>query len=255
MLLEVQRAFKEATLGQDAPLVPHVGVVRGPLDRRIAVYRNTVQAGLVDVLAAAYPVVERVVGRRRFRQLTRDYVIANLPNVPQLSVYGAGLAAFLETHDLSLPLAYLPDVARLEWARGEAYFAADAAPLDPAALAAVDPSRITDVVLKPHPAARVVVSDFPIHRIWSVNQPEVVDVPPVDMSIAEAALWARPQHHVMLRLISRADADFVRACQRGATLGQAAAQAFARDAGFDLQDALHRHLVGGTFTAVDRPPA
>jgi hypothetical protein len=253
VLLDLQRAFRATVIGDLEPIAPHVAALRGPVARRIAVYRNTVQTGLIDVLAAAYPVVARIVGQRFFHALARSFVTARLPDVPQLSLYGKDFPEFIAAHEAARALTYLPDVARLEWARGEAYFAADADPLDPLRLGAVDPSRIGGIRLRIHPATRLVSSRFPIFRIWSVNQPDVTDVPAVDMTAAEHVIITRPQYHVALREISAADAAFVEACRHNATLTDAAAAALGVAAGFDLQEALQRHLLAGTFTDITVP--
>ncbi|MBL8642985.1 MAG: putative DNA-binding domain-containing protein [Rhodospirillaceae bacterium] len=252
MLLEMQRAFKATVMGTgDADAVAAlVRAPKGDVSRRIAVYRNTVQKSLTDVLAAAFPVTERIVGPRFFFVLARDYAVQFPPEVPQLSVYGAGFADFIAHHPRTQGLAYLPDVARLEWARGETYFAADAPPLNAAWLSAFGPEQLPQARFVVHPATRLVRSAYPIHRIWSVNQPEVAEVPAVDMAAAQSVLLTRPVYDVGLRLLSEADAAFVAACAAGATLNDAAVAALAVDEGFDLQAALQEHFRQGTFTDV-----
>lgn len=250
MLLELQRAFRATVTGEADAVAPFVCVARGPATRRIAVYRNTVQQSLVDTLATAFPVVVRIVGARFFRALARDFVVRFPPAVPQLALYGAGFPDFIAGHERTQMLPYLADVARLEWARGECYFAADAPPLDPSQLAGLAPERLAAARLTLHPAARLVRSPFPIHRIFMVNQPDVIAVPPVDMSIPEDVLLTRPGGRVDLRLIAQADAAFVAALAAGAALAQAADAALAADAAFDLQGALQQHFARGTFAAV-----
>ncbi|MDX2224179.1 MAG: DNA-binding domain-containing protein [Rhodospirillaceae bacterium] len=250
MLPELQRAFRDTVLGGADRIVPFVAAHRGPLAGRIAVYRNTMQASLTDVLAAAYPVVRRIVGERFFATLARRYIAAHPPRVPQLSDYGADVADFIAAAEPLRALAYLPDVARLEWARGEAYFAADAAPLDPLALAQVPAERVAQARFVAHPAARLIRSGYPIHRIWTVNQPEVADVPAVDMTVAETALITRPARHVVTRRLGAGDAALTAALLAGASLADAAHAGEAAEPGFDLQVALEAHLTGGTFNGV-----
>jgi hypothetical protein len=144
-------------------------------------------------------------------------------------------------------LPYLADIARLEWARAESYFAASAPTLTPDALTRHS-TDIANVRLSRHPATRLVDSRFPIVTIWTVNQPGVTDVPRVDMEKNEAALVARSGASlVTLRLCEGGDRALVTALFEGATLGDAAAAAFAVDDEFDLQAALEQHLRHGTF--------
>jgi hypothetical protein len=238
-LAEMQARFRTAVLGQDN--APVDDFVRGSID----VYRTTVQASLIDVLATAFPVTQRVVGAGFFNVLARRFIVAAPPRVPQLSVYGGGFADFIAGEEVGRHLPYLPDVARLEWARGECYFAADAPALDAARLAALGPDDLERAVLALHPATRLIASPFPVYRIWEVNQPAVADVPRVDMTVGQWALVSRRGHHVVTREIVKADAAFLAVVMAGKTLTEAAAAI--TDARFDLQQALQDHFINGTF--------
>lgn len=238
-LAEMQDRFRAAVLGHDD--TPVRGFVRGD----IGIYRNTVQASLIDVLAAAFPVTQRIVGADFFRTLAGRFVAAAPPRVPQLSLYGGGFAEFIAGEEAGRQLPYLPDTARLEWARGECYFAADAPTLRAARLAALGPDDIERMVLALHPATRLIASPYPIHRIWEVNQPAVTDVPRVDMNIGQWALVSRRGHHVVTREIVKADAAFLSAIIAGRPLGEAAAAI--SDSRFDLRQALQDHFINGTF--------
>lgn len=238
-LAEIQARFHAAVLSQDD--TPVRDFVRGG----IGVYRNTVQASLIDVLAAAFPVTQRIVGADFFHTLAGRFVVTAPPRVPQLSLYGDGFADFIAHEDVGRQLPYLADTSRLEWARGESYFAADALALDAARLAALGPDDIEHIVLTLHPATRLISSTFPIYRIWEVNQPAVTQVPRVDMTVGQWALVSRRGHHVVTREIVKADAAFLSAIIAGKTL--AAATAAITDARFDLQQALRDHFINGTF--------
>lgn len=212
-------------------------------DDDFAVYRNNVRGGLVETLATAFPVTRRIVGAAAFAGVADAFVCAAPPRVPHLSAYGAGLADFIAGHEIGGQLPYLSDVARLEWARAESYFAADAPSMDPARLAALSPEGMAAAVLALHPAARLVPSRYPIHRIWEVNQLD--NVPGVDMSVAETVLVTRPGMAIAMRKICAADAALVQAAER--SLDEAADAAMAVDAGFNLQAALAAHFTGATF--------
>ena len=250
MLRDLQKQFATAVTGTgDAGLDAHVRSPGGRVSTRIDVYRTTVQESLGDVLAAAYPVTQRIVGAGFFRGLAAAFIAQHPPTVPHLAVYGDGFADFVAIFAPANALPYLPDVARLEWARGEVYFAADAAPLDPVSLQAIAAQALPELKLRPHPAARLVISPFPALRIWEVNQPEVAEIPAIDMSMAQQVLITRPAFQIVMREISAADAAFVAALMNGAGLGDAATAALEVDSAFDLQAALQGHLLHGTFAA------
>ena len=255
MLGKIQQDFRATVLGHDDVAAPHLMSARGPLARRIAVHRNTVQASLTDVLASAFPVVKRIVGDEFFVGFARRFIAESPPKVPQLSEYGRDLPAFIATAEPLKALPYLPDVARLEWARGESYFAADAEPLAVERLGAIAAEALPEAKLILHPATRLVASPYPIHRIWMVNQPDVAEVPQVDMTVAEAVLVLRSGFHVVTRKISTGDAALIAAIGAGATLSAAAEAALSADPIFELQVVLASHLTGGTFSGVIPPRA
>lgn len=242
-LADVQRRFQAAVLGHDdapvAALIAH-GHLAG-----VAVHRNTSQSSLTALLARTFSVTQQIIGAR-FTGLAARFVAAAPPRLPHLSMYGAALADFIACDAALGDVSYLADVARLEWARNEAYFAADAPALDAARIAVLAPDEMERMVLRWHPATRLVRSRFPIHRIWDAHQTDA-EIPALDLGVAEDVLVTRAGHHLVTRKISAADTVFVEAARAEKTLGAAAAAAMAKDTAFDLQTALQNHFIHGTF--------
>lgn len=246
-LLDLQRRFQRA-LNDDAGalegLVPDAA-------RRIAIHKATVEAGLTQTLANAFPAVRRVIGAPTFGMIAADFTAATPPRHPVLATYGAGFPAFIAAQPIGASLPYLHDLARLEWARQESFLAPVAPVLDASTLDTADADALSALTLRVHPAARVITSPFPVYRIWRLNQPEVdtKDIPTVDMSVAEHVIVTRPADEVITRPISFADATLVRAVMTGAALGGAVEAAFAITHSFDVMNALAAHFAQGTFAA------
>ena len=173
-LRELQRGFSAATLFGDSAAVARLAIVAGKLDpqTRVAIYRGNILANYRKVLAASYPVVRRLVGSPFFDTATDRFVLGHPSRHGDVNHYGGDYAVFLASYPPARELSYLADVARLEWAIDQANIAADAAPLDVAALATVAPDALAELRFSLHPAARLIASPFPILRIWQVNQPE-----------------------------------------------------------------------------------
>jgi len=245
-LADIQRIFRDTVLSaDDAPLS---SVLERGQDAGIAVYRTTVQRSLVKALGATFPVVQRIIGPKAFSDLAQRFVITAPPRAAYLSAYGADFANFIVgDNDATARAPYLSGVARLEWARADSYFAADAAPLDSARLTNFAPDSLEGLILHLHPATRLIVSRFPILRIWEVNQPEIADVPRVDMAEAETVLVTRPDAQVVTRKLTPGDAAFIVAVMSGETLGEAAEAALAAQSDFNLQAALEAHFVNATL--------
>ena len=129
---------------------------------------------------------------------------------------------------------YLPDIARLEWARHTAYHAADATPLGAEDFAAIPGEQVAALTLSLHPSLSVVASAFPIVSIWETNMFDN-EVRPVGADAgAEAAMIVRPGMTVEVRRLPPGAAAFIGAMRDGTTLGEAAGNASASDERFDL---------------------
>ncbi|MBM1219618.1 putative DNA-binding domain-containing protein [Ponticoccus sp. SC2-23] len=137
--------------------------------KRFDVYRNNVAVSLTEALEAGFPVIRKLVGDEFFRAMAGVFLRAHPPASPLMMHYGAEMPAFLEDFGPAGGLPYLPDVARLELALRRSYHAADAAPIDPASLAAVPPVAMAGLRLHFAPAVILVTSSFPILDIWRVN--------------------------------------------------------------------------------------
>jgi hypothetical protein len=231
-------AFAHALVARSVDDAP-VGAFAGDATRvreRLRIYRGNVQAGARKALRAAYPVVERIVGDAFFDGLANAYAAAAPSKSGDLNEYGDALASFLASFPHVADLPYLPDVAALEWRVHRAHYAADAAPLDPARLAGVPEDRYAALRFAIAPGVAIVESRWPVARIWKVHQPDFDDAFDVDLDAGpERALVFRPRFRVDVRALSAGACAFVRACEAGASLGEAVARAMdaERDWGLD----------------------
>jgi putative DNA-binding protein len=220
-LADIQDAFASTLLDRASPIPAFLaGASRGKAERRFAIYRNNVAAGLVTALATRFPVVKRLVGDEFFRAMAHQYATAELPRSPLMLYYGETFPAFIEDFAPAAPIPYLADVARIEMARGLAYHAADAAPLDAEAFAALPESRLSELRVRLHPSVSVITSNYPIHSIWHINQDPERFVP-VPFFNAESVLVVRPRLRVKTLCMSRERAAFIRALAAGKSLGEA----------------------------------
>jgi hypothetical protein len=69
-LAHIQCTFAKSLLDRTVPVPVEIrNASRRRADRRFAVYRNNVAAGLANALAARFPVVKRLVGDEFFRAM------------------------------------------------------------------------------------------------------------------------------------------------------------------------------------------
>ena len=178
-LLELQQAFAASLATADnAPvppsLLPCLVADHVAADERLAVYRNNARHNAREALRAVYPVVEQLVGARFFDHAADRYAAAHPSTSGDIHAFGGQFAAFLAAFEPAAGLAYLPDVARLEWAMHEVFHAAAAPPFPLERLAGVAESGHAALRFVFNPACRLVASAWPVHRLWALHQPGAV---------------------------------------------------------------------------------
>jgi hypothetical protein len=214
------------------------------VDLRFAVYRNNVTVSLINALRSRFPVVERLVGEAFFHACAQAFVVQNPPRSRLLMHYGDRFAAFLEAFEPARSLPYLPDIARLEMARGEAYHAADAVPAGAELLAQAAQGDVETLRLRMHPSLRLIPSLYPIVTIWEMNQPGRTPHK-ISQWIGETALVARPLMNVGVETATPAYAAFVASFAQGETLEEAVSAAYSHDEEFDPGAHLARIFASG----------
>ncbi len=234
-----------AALASSDPAARPKGLAGEAADR-FSVYRNNFYHGVSQQLGEAYPVVRRLVGDAFFFAAARAFLEAHPPRTRSLALFGGEFPAFLESFPRAASLPYLADVARLERGWLEALHAADMAPLAPAALIRLG-EALAEVRFVAHPAARIVISNYPIVDLWRANQPEADASPRSFKAVAQCALVTRARLRVEVRALSPAQSAFVRTLFAGHAVATAYETAVQRDEAFDVSAAFRELLAAGAF--------
>ena len=202
-------------------------------EQRFAIHRNNVVFGLIEALGARFPVCRRLLGDECFDAAAAAFARREPPRAAVLHEYGEGFAAFLETFPPFADYDYLGDMARFEAALGRAYYARDATPLTPGALASLKPEALAGATLALHPSLQIVSSRRPVLSIWRAHQgegePEIAT-----LERGEDALILRPDLDVETHLLPDGGRVFLAALLGERPVGEAIAQALESDAAFDL---------------------
>jgi Putative DNA-binding domain len=207
------------------------------VQQRFDAHRNNATVGLVEALSATFPVTRALVGEDFFRGMACERIRADPPRSPVLSLYGEGFAEFIEGFAPAAGLPYLPDMARLELARIQAYHAADATQVPVAAYQALlaAPERLAMTRVELHPACRWLRSDHAVHSLWQAHQhagaARDAALAEVDLASPEEMLVVRPQWAVLVSPLPARGCIWLDALQAGATLDEAASLADASQGG------------------------
>jgi hypothetical protein len=169
-LAETQALFHEILTGPGPVEAARIdacfaGTPGHPAVERVAIYADMYRWRLVEALREAFPKLARHLGDERFAALGEDYLRRHPSRHHDVGQVGRHLAAFLRRHpDRERP--DLADLAELEWARQEVFFAPPAEPAGPDAFAGLDAGAFaaTRVVLSP--ALRVLILDHAVAPLW-----------------------------------------------------------------------------------------
>ncbi|WP_454743620.1 HvfC/BufC family peptide modification chaperone [Cupriavidus necator] len=192
-LLDLQRAIGRSLLHGVDDDVSALVVADGLAPRaRLAIYRNTATGTLVTALRLTYPAVHALVGAEFFEGAAGLFSEDSPPRSAWLDAYGEAFAEFLARLPQAASLAYLPDVARLEWAVGAVLHAADVPPLARERLTRLEAAKSGEVCFTPHPAVRLLQSRFPVDAIWrAVLHHDDNAMAAIDLSAGPVWLWVR----------------------------------------------------------------
>lgn len=166
-LRELQQSVRRSLVEQDDARAAH-HVVDDELApaQRLAIYRNTFDSNLANALRLSYPAVHRLVGADFFEGAAKLFAHQHPPRSAWLDEYGAEFPDFLREFSPAASLAYLPDVARLEWAVTRALHAPDVNSLEAHGLAELDPADHERVCFVAHPSLSLLRADYPADTIW-----------------------------------------------------------------------------------------
>lgn len=249
--VEIEATFSRALLDASQPVPAAIrGAGRRRADRRFAVYRNNVIAGLIQALAQRFPVVHRLVGNEFFDAMARVYVTTCPPASPVMMLYGETFPDFVDGFAPAASVPYLGDIARIEIARGRAYHAEDATPISPQTFATLPAERLANLRINFHASVSIITSFHPIVSIWQVND-DLDHAVPISPWAPEAALIARPFKEVEVRRLAPAVAVFLSSLARRETMTQAITAGMHAAAGFDLVANLRLLMMSNVVTAIE----
>lgn len=214
-----------ASRGFDAALLRAVdGDARQSSADRLDVYAQMYWLRLHEALREDYPRVAAILGDERFAAVARAYLARVPSRHPSMRHVGASFADFLAQCRETAPWPFLPDLARLEWARLAVFDAADAPVLGIEEVRAIAAPAWPDVAFRPIPALRILHSPWPVHELWSETTARARDTRPLETHLRvwrrESAVYQAPMDACERRALESvmSGAPFAATCATLATL-------------------------------------
>jgi hypothetical protein len=156
---------------------------------RIQVYADAYYLRLRDVLIEDFPTVAKILGAEKFERLAQDYLRAFPSEHPSVRHLGRAMAEYIGSRS-DLP-SYLADLAQLEWAMIDAFDAPNSSSLNAESLREIQADRWPALRFAPIPTLRVICSGWPIHELWSDEEPGAISAAPTVLRV-----WRRPNYQV-----------------------------------------------------------
>lgn len=253
-LTDSQAAFARALRD---PELPAPDDIRRPVPtaqtRRFNVYRNNFAVSLIEALEATFPAVRKLVGEEFFRGCARVFIDTEPPRSPVLLLYGRGFGDFLDSFTPAATVPYLGDVARLEWARINAYHTTDATPATIDCLATLAETEVGNARFTFHPSFALIRSRWPVVSLWQAcaGSESGADV---DMRQAEDGIVVRPVLTVETLVVRDGGGIFLARLLADDTLAEAAAAAGEAAEGFDLASHLQGLFAVGAVASISLAP-
>jgi hypothetical protein len=248
MQLKTYQDHFKSTMLSHAP--PPEGVFKMddiPVIERMNVYRDNILGNLSDVIVQTFPLIKALVGEDFLRGMAREFIRKHPPSQGWLNLYGRGFDAFIAHFPPASSLPYLPDMARLEIAVNEAYFAPDDQPLSAQDLATIPPEDLEDTRLQPRSSVYLVRSSFPLMDIRDLclnpDQDKTLDLDAGGVYL----MIHRPALKVQFTSLSKSEYEWLTALENQ-TLGEAVEHVIAQNPDFDLQNILQKHMYLETFS-------
>ena len=220
-----------------------------PLADRLAVYRNNIVRSLTDVIVSFFPTIEKLVGLQFLEGMARSFILENPPKQGCLSFYGRGFAEFVDGFELAKSLPYLSDVARLELAMNESYYAQDDEALTAEGLSQIAPEALGETKLSLRTSIQLIYSRWPLLKIQEFcaqeNPQGTLDM---DQGGVKVVVF-RSDLDTQLLELSDDEYEILTLLQNEKTLGEAVEKTLENHPEFDFQSFLQKQLSLETFKA------
>ncbi len=189
---DLQRAFQDYVLASSEAFASAVrDTTKADRVTLLDVYRDGYALRLIEVLTIDYPGLMAMCGPADFDHVARAYIAAHPSRHPSVRWFGKELADFMAS---KAPYDRAPaavEMARFEWALGEAWDSPDASPISADALIALPPEAWESLSFTALPSLRRLTLAFEAPQAWQRRD----DVEPGNLEVASApeprgwAIW------------------------------------------------------------------
>ncbi len=242
--------FAAALLDPDIDIPAGVGKAKNnQAPKRFSVYRNNVVVSLMDAMASSFPSLLTIMGEENFKRVSRNFILNHPPSSPMMQQFGRAFPEFLLGFKPLAKSPFLADVAKAELSWINAYHAQDAAIITPEELQSVNPEKVMDLVLTPHPAFHILTSPYPVIDLFHARTewPK----PGLDIGQAQTLVITRPYFECFANEVDESIGCFLSLLASGISLGEAISKTSEIHADFDATTGIASMLQIGCFKSLE----
>lgn len=246
-LLDFQKNMAKALKQKDSQGEPGLeSHAHRSLQQSIYIYRNSMRAALLAVLADTYSVCQKIVGVDFFRAMALLYIDETDSVSPNINDYGASFSEFIAQFPHTQSLGYLADVAGLEWLLHQTHFGEDFQALPVSELIKLNEKQYEQIIFSMPVNSYLLASDYPLYRIWEFNQNEYSEeeVLTLDAQSEEKLLIWRPQFNPEILVLNDLEWQVLSALKSELTLRELCEQ-FASQANLNIPKLLGEFVNNG----------
>ena len=187
---DLQRAFQDYLLASsDAFQAAVRDTSKADRTTLLDVYRDGYALRLIEALTTDYPGVMAMAGPADFDHVARAYIAAHPSRHPSVRWYGRDLADFLANTEPYSRTPAAAEMARFEWALGEAFDSPDVTPITADALMALPQEAWETLAFATLPSLRRLTLAFEAPQAWQRRE----EVEPGNLEVERAPeplVWA-----------------------------------------------------------------
>ena len=140
---------------------------------RLEIYANAYFCRILDVLRTDYPALLALMGDAAFNDLVTSYLLVEPSQSPSLRYAGLRLSDFICTHEAAVGIRarwpWASDLAAFEWARIDAFDAADGLLLTRETVASIEPTDFGRLFLCLGPWVFLRSFEYPVAELWKAG--------------------------------------------------------------------------------------
>ena len=188
--------------------------------KRLDIFYNNTYLTLTDILAEAYPVLQKIVGDKFFRTIAHFYIEKYHQRNGNRHSYGREFASFLTSYQPAVKWPYLSEIAKIEWAYFQSMIADDEQ--------AINFNKITDLiseypnfVLFLHPGVFLIELNYNSLEIWHEHQKDKIETIELQEIPQTVLIWRDQNDEIIFQKITEPLKKLFLALQKGNTFTNA----------------------------------